>query len=54
MSAILAMQGSRIRPLAMVDLDTVMDIESQAYGLSLDEGKSPEECPARRLLLLVS
>ena len=38
MSAILAMQGSRIRPLAMVDLDTVMDIESQAYDFPWTQG----------------
>ena len=38
MSAILAMQGSRIRPLAMVDLDTVMDIESQAYAFPWTQG----------------
>jgi len=38
MSAILAMQGSRIRPLAMADLDTVMDIESQAYAFPWTQG----------------
>ena len=38
MSAILAMQGSRIRPLAMADLDTVMDIESQAYDFPWTQG----------------
>jgi ribosomal-protein-alanine N-acetyltransferase len=38
MSAILAMQGSRIRPLSMADLDTVMDIESQAYDFPWTRG----------------
>ncbi len=38
MSAILAMQGSRIRPLSMADLDTVMDIESQAYDFPWTQG----------------
>jgi len=38
MSAILARQGSRIRPLAMADLDTVMDIESHAYDFPWTQG----------------
>jgi ribosomal-protein-alanine N-acetyltransferase len=38
MSAILAMQGSRIRPLSMADLDTVMGIESQAYDFPWTRG----------------
>ena len=38
MSAILARQGSRIRPLSMVDLDTVMDIESHAYDFPWTQG----------------
>ena len=38
MSAILARQGSRIRPLATVDLDAVMDIESRAYDFPWTQG----------------
>ena len=38
MSAILARQGSRIRPLALADLDTVMDIESRAYNFPWTQG----------------
>jgi len=38
MSAILAMQGSRIRPLAIADLDAVMDIESHAYDFPWTQG----------------
>ena len=38
MSAILARQGSRIRPLSMADLDTVMDIESHAYDFPWTQG----------------
>jgi ribosomal-protein-alanine N-acetyltransferase len=38
MSAILARQGSRIRPLALADLDTVMDIESRAYDFPWTQG----------------
>jgi ribosomal-protein-alanine N-acetyltransferase len=37
-SAILARQGSRIRPLATVDLDAVMDIESRAYDFPWTQG----------------
>ena len=38
MSAILARQGSRIRPLARVDLDAVMEIESCAYDFPWTRG----------------
>ena len=38
MSAILARQGSIIRPLATVDLDAVMDIESRAYDFPWTQG----------------
>ena len=38
MSAILARQGSIIRPLAIADLDAVMDIESHAYDFPWTQG----------------
>lgn len=38
MSAILARQGSGIRPLAIADLDAVMDIESRAYDFPWTQG----------------
>ena len=38
MSAILARQGSRIRPLASADLDAVMDIECRAYDFPWTRG----------------
>ncbi|MEA2080888.1 MAG: ribosomal protein S18-alanine N-acetyltransferase [Pseudomonadota bacterium] len=38
MSAILARQGLRIRPLSMADLDAVMDIESHAYDFPWTQG----------------
>ncbi len=38
MSAILARQGSRIRPLAKEDLDAVMEIESRAYDFPWTRG----------------
>ena len=38
MSAILARQGSKIRPLAREDLDTVMDIENRAYDFPWTHG----------------
>lgn len=38
MSAILAGQGSRIRPLAMADLDAVMEIEPRAYDYPWTQG----------------
>jgi len=37
-SAILARQGSGIRPLAIADLDAVMDIESRAYDFPWTQG----------------
>jgi ribosomal-protein-alanine N-acetyltransferase len=38
MNAILARQGSRLRPLVTADLDTVMDIEERAYGFPWTRG----------------
>ena len=38
MSAILARQGSIIRPLAMADLDAVMEIEPRAYDYPWTQG----------------
>jgi len=38
MSAILASQGSGIRPLKPVDLEAVMDIESRAYDFPWTQG----------------
>ena len=38
MSAVLAGQGSRIRPLLVTDLDAVMAIENRAYGFPWSQG----------------
>lgn len=38
MSAILANQGSRLRPLTVADLDAVMAIEQRAYGYPWSRG----------------
>jgi ribosomal-protein-alanine N-acetyltransferase len=38
MNAILARQGSRLRPLVAADLDAVMDIEERAYGFPWTRG----------------
>ncbi len=38
MNAILAPQGSRLRPLVMADLDAVMEIEERAYGFPWTHG----------------
>ena len=38
MSAILADQGSRLRPLSVADLDAVMAIEQRAYGFPWTKG----------------